>query len=92
MSTLRNIQQAIQDRDSEATSVLLDILIKRNGAGFRQELVGWYRGLKFYVPDGQWDKLKEAICEEYDEIEEKAGRAAIARGKVLTDAEMEEFF
>ncbi|RBR10631.1 hypothetical protein FVER53590_04475 [Fusarium verticillioides] len=92
MSTLRNIQQAIQDRDTEATTELLDILIERNGAGFRQELVGWYRGLKFYVSDGQWDKLKEAICEEYHEISEKAERAAIARGKTLTDPEMEEFF
>lgn len=92
MSTLRNIQQAIQDKDTEATTELLDILIERNGAGFRQELVGWYRGLKFYVSDGQWDKLKEAICEEYDEISEKAERAAIARGKTLTDPEMEEFF
>ncbi|PNP77986.1 hypothetical protein FNYG_08712 [Fusarium nygamai] len=91
MLTLRNIQEAIQDRDSEATTELLDILIKRNEAGFRQELVGWYRGLKFYVPDGQWDKLKEAICEEYEEISERAERAAIARGKTLTDLEMEEF-
>lgn len=92
MSTLRSIQQAIQDRDTEATTELLDILIERNGAGFQQELVGWYRGLKFYVSEGQWDKLKEAICEEYDEISEKAERAAIARGKTLTDPEMEEFF
>ncbi|KAF5596509.1 endocytosis ankyrin repeat protein [Fusarium pseudoanthophilum] len=92
MSTLRNIQQAIQDRDTEATAGLLDILIERNEAGFRQELVGWYRGLKFYVSDGQWDKLKEAICEEYEEISEKTERAAIARGKTLTDPEMEEFF
>ncbi|KAF5715656.1 endocytosis ankyrin repeat protein [Fusarium globosum] len=92
MSTLRNIQEAIEDRDSGATEKLLDILIKRNEASFRQELVGWYRGLKFYVSDGQWDKLKEAICEEYDEISDKAERAAIARGKTLTDPEMEEFF
>nr|RBQ92696.1 hypothetical protein FVER53263_04475 [Fusarium verticillioides] len=92
MSTLWNIQQAIQGGDTEATTELLGILIERNGAGFRQELVGWYRGLRFYVSDGQWDKLKEAICEEYDEISEKAERAAIARGKTLTDPEMEEFF
>ncbi|KAF5622784.1 endocytosis ankyrin repeat Nuc-2 [Fusarium tjaetaba] len=92
MSTLRNIQEAIQDRDSEATSGLLDVLIKRNEAGFRQELIGWYRGLKFYVSDGQWDKLKEAICEEYEEISEKAERAAIARRKTLTDPEIKEFF
>ncbi|RBA08914.1 hypothetical protein FPRO05_07194 [Fusarium proliferatum] len=92
MSTLRNIQEVIEDRDSGATEKLLDILIKRNEVSFRQELVGWYRGLKFYVSDGQWDKLKEAICEEYDEISDKAERAAIARGKTLTDPEMEEFF
>ncbi|KAF5689638.1 endocytosis ankyrin repeat protein [Fusarium denticulatum] len=92
MSTLRNIQEAIKDRDSEATTALLDMLIRRNEAGFRPELVGWYRGLKFYVSDGYWDKLNEAICEEYDEISEKAERAAIARGKTLTDPEMEEFF
>ncbi|KLP20609.1 endocytosis ankyrin repeat protein Nuc-2 [Fusarium fujikuroi] len=92
MSTLRDIQEAIEDRDSGATEKLLDILIKRNEASFRQELVGWYRGLKFYVSDGQWDKLKGAICEEYDEISDKAERAAIARGKTLTDPEMEEFF
>ncbi|KAF5547961.1 endocytosis ankyrin repeat protein [Fusarium napiforme] len=91
MLTLRNIQEAIQDRDSEATTELLDILIRRNEAGFRQELVGWYRALKFYVSDGHWNKLKEAICEEYDEISEKTERAAIARGKTLTDPEMEEF-
>ncbi|KAF5682964.1 endocytosis ankyrin repeat Nuc-2 [Fusarium circinatum] len=92
ISTLRNIQEAIQGRDSEATTELLDMLVKRNEASFRQQLVGWYRGLKFYVSDGQWDKLKEAICEEYDETYEKAGRAAIARGKTLADPEMEEFF
>ncbi|CVK87411.1 related to endocytosis ankyrin repeat protein Nuc-2 [Fusarium proliferatum] len=92
MLTLRNIQEAIQDRDSEATAELLDILIKRNEAGFRQELARWYRGLKFYVADGQWDTLKEAICEEYDETSEKAERAAIARGKTLKDPEMQEFF
>ncbi|KAF4956325.1 hypothetical protein FGADI_3902 [Fusarium gaditjirri] len=92
MSTLQNIQEAIEDRDSKAIAELLDLLVERNEAGFRQELVGWYRGLKFYVSDGQWDKLKEAICEEYDEIAEKAERAAIARGKTLTDPEMEEFF
>ncbi|EWG42731.1 hypothetical protein FVEG_04475 [Fusarium verticillioides 7600] len=92
MSTLRNIQQAIQDSDTEATIELLDILTERNEAGFRQELVCWYRGLKFYVSDGQWDKLNEAIWEEYEEISEKTERAAIARGKTLTDPEMEEFF
>ncbi|KAG9500831.1 hypothetical protein J7337_006512 [Fusarium musae] len=92
MLTLRSIQEAIQDRDSEATTELLDILIKSNEASFRQELVGWYRGLKFYVLDSQWDKLSEAIYEEYEEISEKTERAAIARGKTLTDPEMEEFF
>ncbi|KAF5987419.1 endocytosis ankyrin repeat Nuc-2 [Fusarium coicis] len=92
MSTLRNIQEAIQDRDSDATTGLLDMLIKRNEAGFRLEIVGWCRGLEFYVSDGQWDKLKEAICEEYEEISERAERAAIAKGKTLTDPEMEEFF
>ncbi|KLO81531.1 Uncharacterized protein LW93_8242 [Fusarium fujikuroi] len=92
MSTLRNIQQAIEDRDLGATAELLDLLIKRNEVGFRQELVGWYRGLKFYVADGWWDKLKEAVCEEYDDISGKAERAAIARGKTLTDPEIEEFF
>ncbi|SCV58096.1 related to endocytosis ankyrin repeat protein Nuc-2 [Fusarium fujikuroi] len=92
MLNLRNIQEAIEDRDSEATAELLYVLIKRNEAGFRQELVGWYRGLEFYVLDGQWDKLKEAICEEYDEISEKAERAAIAGGKTLMDPEMDEFF
>ncbi|KAF5723774.1 endocytosis ankyrin repeat protein [Fusarium mundagurra] len=92
MSTLENIEEAMLDRDSEATTALLDILIRRNEAGFRQELVGWYRGLKLYVSDGHWDKLNEAICEEYDEISEKAKRAAIARGKTLRDPEMEEFF
>lgn len=92
MSILRNIQEAVEGRDSIATTKLLGLLIRRNEAGFRQDLVGWYRGLKFYVSDGQWDKLKEAICEEYDETSEKAARAAIARGKTLTDPEMEEFF
>ncbi|KAF5615843.1 endocytosis ankyrin repeat protein [Fusarium sp. NRRL 25303] len=92
MSILRNIQEAIQDRDSEATTELLDMLIKRNEAGFRRELVGWYRGLKFYVSDVQWNKLKEAIYEEYEEISEKVERAAIARGKTIADPEMEEFF
>ncbi|KAF5632769.1 endocytosis ankyrin repeat protein [Fusarium sp. NRRL 52700] len=92
MSTLRNIQEAIQDSDSEAATELLDILINRNEESFRQELVDWYRGLKFYVSDGQWDQLKEAICEEYDETYEKTKRAAIARGKTMTDPELEEFF
>ncbi|KAF5581011.1 endocytosis ankyrin repeat Nuc-2 [Fusarium pseudocircinatum] len=92
MSTLRTLQEAIQDRDSEATTELLDILIERNEAGFRQKLVSWYRGLQFYVADGKWDYLMEAICEEYDETSEKVERAAIARGKTLTDPEMEEFF
>ncbi|KAF5606548.1 endocytosis ankyrin repeat Nuc-2 [Fusarium subglutinans] len=92
MSTLRDIQEAIQDRDSEAARELLDTLIKRNEAGFRQGLAGWYRGLKFYVSDGQWDKLKEAICEEYDEISEKTERAVIAKEKTLADPEMKEFF
>ncbi|RKL39272.1 hypothetical protein BFJ72_g6744 [Fusarium proliferatum] len=92
MSTLRNIQEAIEDRDLGATAELLDLLVKRNELGFRQELVGWYRGLKFYAADCQWDKLKEALCEEYDEISKKVERAVIARGKTLTDPEMEEFF
>jgi ankyrin repeat protein len=92
LSTLGDVQEAIEDRDSGATAELLDILIKRNEAGFRQDLVDWYRGLQFYVSDGQWDYLMEAICEEYDEADEKAERAAIARGKTLRDLEMKEFF
>ncbi|KAH7177321.1 ankyrin repeat-containing domain protein [Fusarium sp. MPI-SDFR-AT-0072] len=92
ISTLADVQEAIEDRDLGATTELLDILIKRNKAGFRQHLVDWYRGLQSYVSDNQWDYLKKAICEEYDETSEKFDRAAIARGKTLTDPEMEEFF
>ncbi|KAI1017100.1 hypothetical protein LB504_007033 [Fusarium proliferatum] len=92
MSTLRNIQESIQDRDPETTTELLHILIKRNEASFRQDLVDWYRGFIFYVSDGQWDHLKQAICDEYDETSEKAQRAAVAREKKMADPEMKEFF
>ncbi|WKT40482.1 hypothetical protein QSH57_005288 [Fusarium oxysporum f. sp. vasinfectum] len=92
ISTLRDVQEAIEDRDSGATTELLDLLIKRNKDGFRQDLVDWYRGLQSYVSDGQWDNLMEAICEEHDETVEKVKRAAIAREKTMTDPEMKEFF
>ncbi|KAH7225065.1 ankyrin repeat-containing domain protein [Fusarium oxysporum] len=92
ISTLRDVQEAIEDRDSGATTELLDLLIKRNKDGFRQDLVDWYRGLQSYVSDGQWDNLMEAICEEHDETVEKVKRAAVAREKTMTDPEMKEFF
>lgn len=92
MSTLRNIQEAIQDRDPGTATELFHILIKRNEASFRQDLVDWYRGFIFYVSDGQWDHLKQAICDEYDETSEKAQRATVAREKTIADPEMEEFF
>ncbi|EMT68028.1 hypothetical protein FOC4_g10012429 [Fusarium odoratissimum] len=92
ISTLRDVQEAIEDRDSGATTELLDLLIKRNKDGFRQDLVDWYRGLQSYVSDGQWDNLMEAICEEHDETVEKVKRAAVAREKTMTDPEIKEFF
>ncbi|KAF5990307.1 hypothetical protein FBULB1_134 [Fusarium bulbicola] len=92
MLTLQKIQEAIQDRDPKNTTELLHILIKRNEASFRQDLVDWYRGYIFYVSDGQWDHLKQAICDEYDETSEKAKRAALAREKTMVDPEMKEFF
>ncbi|KAF4419316.1 hypothetical protein FACUT_11484 [Fusarium acutatum] len=92
MLTLRNIQEAIQDRDPKTTTELLHILVKRNEASFRQGLVDWYRGFIFYVSDGKWDHLKQAICDEYNETSEKAKRAAVAREKTMADPEMKEFF
>jgi hypothetical protein len=92
MLTLQNIQEAIEDRDPKTTTELLHTLIKRNEASFRQNLVDWYRGFIFYVSDGQWDHLKQAICDEYDETSEKAKKAAVARGKTMADPEMKEFF
>ncbi|RYC85674.1 hypothetical protein BFJ63_vAg11415 [Fusarium oxysporum f. sp. narcissi] len=92
MLTLQNIQEAIEDRDPKTTTELLHTLIKRNEASFRQNLVDWYRGFIFYVSDGQWDHLKQAICDEYDEASEKAKKAAVARGKTMADPEMKEFF
>ncbi|KAJ4124628.1 hypothetical protein NW765_014154 [Fusarium oxysporum] len=92
MLTLQNIQEAIEDRDLKTTTELLHTLIKRNEASFRQNLVDWYRGFIFYVSDGQWDHLKQAICDEYDETSEKAKKAAVARGKTMADPEMKEFF
>ncbi|KAG5779671.1 hypothetical protein H9Q73_006649 [Fusarium xylarioides] len=92
MLTLQNIQEAIQDRESRTTTGLLHILVKRNEASFRQDLVDWYRGFIFYVSDGQWDHLKQAICDEYDETSGKTKRAAVAREKTMADPEMKEFF
>ncbi|KAF4452969.1 hypothetical protein F53441_4200 [Fusarium austroafricanum] len=92
MLALEDVSKAVEERDSSATTELLNTLVEKNAASFRQDLVDWYRGLQFYVKDENWDCLGEAISEEYDETAERAERAAIARGKTITDPEMEEFF
>ncbi|KAI6762671.1 hypothetical protein HG530_008651 [Fusarium avenaceum] len=92
LSTLKEVCSAAAENDADATTALLDILIKGNETSFRHEQAGWYRGLQVYVKDGKWDPLVKAIHEEYDETSEKLERAHLARGKTIWEPEMSEFF
>ncbi|KAK6702110.1 hypothetical protein SNK04_012016 [Fusarium graminearum] len=92
MSTINNLLQAVKDRDVTTATEILDQLIERKVRCNQTDLVGWYRGLKGYVVDGGWDYLEDVLKDEYDETNEKIGRAAVARGKTINDPEMEEFF
>ncbi|QPC61856.1 hypothetical protein HYE67_004087 [Fusarium culmorum] len=92
MSTIDNLLQAVKDRDVTTATEILDQLIERKVRCNQTDLVGWYRGLKGYVVDGGWDYLEDVLKDEYDETNEKIGRAAVARGKTINDPEMEEFF
>ncbi|RBR23111.1 uncharacterized protein FIESC28_04106 [Fusarium coffeatum] len=92
ISTIDMLLQAVKDRDSSTATGILDQLIEKNVKCGEPDLVGWYRGLKGYVFGGDWDHLADVLEEEYDETDEKIERARIARGKAITDPEMEEFF
>jgi ankyrin repeat protein len=92
MSTIDELLQAVEDRDASTATGILDQLVEGNEKCGETYLVGWYRGLKGYVFGGNWDHLTDALNEENDETCEKIERARIARGKTITDPEMEEFF
>ncbi|CAG7557931.1 unnamed protein product [Fusarium equiseti] len=92
MSTIDELLRAVEDKDASTATRILDQLVKKNVKCGEPDLVGWYRGLKGYVFGGDWDHLAGVLKEEYDETGEKIERAKIARGKTITDPEMEEFF
>jgi ankyrin repeat protein len=92
MSTIDDLLLAVKDRDVSTATGILDELIEKRVKCRQPDLAGWYRGLKGYVIDGGWEYLEEVLKEEHDETNEKIGRAAVAKGKTITDPEMEEFF
>ena len=92
MSTINDILRAVETRDASTATGILDQLIEKNVKCGEPDLVGWYRGLKGYVFGDDWNHLADVLKEEYDETGEKIERAKIARGKTITDPEMEEFF
>ncbi|RFN55143.1 hypothetical protein FIE12Z_655 [Fusarium flagelliforme] len=91
VSTIDELLQAVEDRDASTATSMLDQLVEKNVKCGEPYLAGWYRGLKGYVFGGNWDHLTDALNEENDETCEKIERARIARGKTITDPEMEEF-
>ncbi|QPC79192.1 hypothetical protein HYE68_009944 [Fusarium pseudograminearum] len=91
ISTIDNLLQAVKDRDVTTATEILDQLIERKVRCNQTDLVGWYRGLKGYVVDGGWDYLEDVLKDEYDETNEKIGRAAVSRGKTINDPELEGF-
>ena len=92
MSTIDALFRAVEDKDASTATRILDQLVEKNVKCGEPDLVGWYRGLKGYVFGGDWNHLAGVLKEEYDETGEKIERAKIARGKTITDPEMEEFF
>lgn len=92
MSTIDQLLEAVEDKDASTTTSILDRLVEKNFKCGEPYLAAWYRGLKGYMFDGDWDHLAAALNEENDDTCEKIERAITARGKTITDPEMEEFF
>ncbi|RGP60104.1 hypothetical protein FSPOR_10844 [Fusarium sporotrichioides] len=92
MLTIDSLLRAVKYRDVSTATEILDQLIERKVRCNQTGLVGWHRGLKGYVVDGGWDYLEDVLKDEYDETNDKIGRASVARCKAINDPEMEEFF
>ncbi|RGP76426.1 hypothetical protein FLONG3_5311 [Fusarium longipes] len=91
-STIDELLHAVEEKDGSMATEILDELIEKKARCRQIDLTGWYRGLKGYMIDGGWDNLEGALKEERNETNERIGRATIARGKTITDPEIEEFF
>lgn len=92
MATLNQLLRAARRKDASAASEYISTLIEESDARNESDLVSWYRGVRSYIRDENWQVVVEIVQDDMCETRGELGLVAIVRDAPLGDPVMREFF